>query len=267
MFADETLLFCKANEHNLVEIMKILQVYAGISVQHINEEKSSVHFGRNVSTVLQRHLKEKIHFQRFKGLGRYLGVQLVEGQTRKQQFEGLVEKLMHRTLTWRERLLSPGGNEIVLKAIAQTMPNHQMSMFLLPKSILQAIVHTMVRFWWSSSKKDRGIHWCEWSKILKAKACGGLGFRDLEIFNYSFLAKQVWRLWKGESPLLLLQFLKSKYFVEGDLMTARLRNKPSWAWRNFLKGRQVLQQGLRWRVGNGQNTKIWDDFGWQGRKE
>jgi hypothetical protein len=27
------------------------------------------------------------------------------------------------------------------------------------------------------------IHWCSWEKLGKSKASGGLGFRDLRLFN------------------------------------------------------------------------------------
>lgn len=39
----------------------------------------------------------------------------------------------------------------------------------------------------------------------------------------------------------------------------------SYAWRSILKGREVLQRGARWRVGNGEKIKIWQ-HSWLPRK-
>ena len=33
----------------------------------------------------------------------------------------------------------------------------------------------------------------------------------------------------------------------------------SYAWRSILKGREVLVRGARWRVGDGESIKVWDD--------
>ncbi|KAK9120769.1 hypothetical protein Syun_018386 [Stephania yunnanensis] len=27
----------------------------------------------------------------------------------------------------------------------------------------------MAKYWWANSRKDRGIHWCDWEKMAKAK--------------------------------------------------------------------------------------------------
>jgi hypothetical protein len=42
-------------------------------------------------------------------------------------------------------------------------------------------------------------------------------------------------------------------------MQSILGTRPSYAWRSILGARQVLEQGLIWRVGNGLDIKIWED--------
>ncbi|KAK9125487.1 hypothetical protein Scep_014333 [Stephania cephalantha] len=118
--------------------------------------------------------------------------------------------------TWKERCLSPTGKEILLKAVARSIPNHYMFAFILPKGTIRALTQAMARFWWALSNKDRGVHWCSWERMSKPRGVGGLGIQDIEMFNISFLAKQALRIYRGESGLLG-DFLKTKYFTYGNL--------------------------------------------------
>ena len=42
-------------------------------------------------------------------------------------------------------------------------------------------------------------------------------------------------------------------------MDAKEGHGGSYAWKSNLKGWQVIRQGAKWRVGNGEDVKIWGD--------
>lgn len=42
-------------------------------------------------------------------------------------------------------------------------------------------------------------------------------------------------------------------------MDAKEGRGGSYAWKSILRGRGVIRRGAKWRVGNGEATKIWGD--------
>lgn len=56
----------------------------------------------------------------------------------------------------------------------------------------------------------------------------------------------------------MAKVLKALYFKKTDFLNAKLGHKPSFIWRSILWGRQMLHQGLRWRIGNGEQVKIYN---------
>jgi hypothetical protein len=87
---------------------------------------------------------------------------------------------------------------------------------------------------------------------------GGLGFRDLEWFNLALLAKQGWRLIQNPNSLVA-RILKEKYHPNVKFLEAHMGRKPSYIWRSLWNARQLLAEGLIWRVGDGSQIGIWRD--------
>lgn len=66
----------------------------------------------------------------------------------------------------------------------------------------------------------------------RSKAIGGLGFKDLIIFNNATLAKQGLRILQEPSSLTT-QILKAKYFPKVSFLEASLGSRPSFAWMSI----------------------------------
>ena len=104
----------------------------------------------------------------------------------------------------------------------------------------------------------------KWDELTKSKLEGGIGFRDISMFNDSSLAKQAWRLLKNPESLFYKVF-KARFFPNCTIMEAKHISGGSHAWNSILHGRDVLLRGCRWRIGNGKAVSIWQHY-WLPRK-
>lgn len=93
--------------------------------------------------------------------------------------------------------------------------------------------------------------------MAQPKYLGGIGFKDIEMFNLALLARQAWRIMQNPESLTS-RLLKAIYFPHKNFLDAAIGSKPPQIWRTILDGREVLQYGFMRRIGNGENTYIWE---------
>jgi hypothetical protein len=119
-------------------------------------------------------------------------------------------------------------------------------------------VSYIARFWWGGDEIKRKIHWRKWKDLAVPKSAGGMGFRDLTLFNQALLAKQGWRL-ITKPNYLCAGVLREKYYHGFDFMSVRRKRNASHTWNAILHGREALRKGFIKRVGDSSTIRIWDD--------
>ena len=70
---------------------------------------------------------------------------------------------------WKEKILSIGGREILIKAVARAISTYTMSCFQLPKGLCDEIESMTRRFWWGQRGQESKIAWVSWRKLCKSK--------------------------------------------------------------------------------------------------
>jgi hypothetical protein len=73
------------------------------------------------------------------------------------------------------------------------------------------------------------------------------------------LAKQVWRLINTPDSLRA-QFLRSKYYPDGDILKVGPKAGSSFTWQSILAGMVTFKRGYIWRVGNREKINIYNDL-------
>ena len=188
-FADDSLLFCRANQQDSNTILEILHQYERASGQQINREKTQLFFSTNIDQAMQELIKTKIGVLATHHIESYLGLPTFVGRGKKKSFSYLRERIWHKMQGWKEKLLSQGGWEVLIKAVLQAMPTYTMGCFLLPKSLCKDIESLIRKFRWGYKGETMKIHWLGWDKLCLPKCQGGLVFKDVENFNLALLGK------------------------------------------------------------------------------
>ncbi|XP_024156261.1 uncharacterized protein LOC112164272 [Rosa chinensis] len=258
LFADDCFLFGEASVRECQAFKDLLSIYARASGQRINLQKSSVVFSGSVDLQTRNHLSSILGVTCVKEHGLYLGLPIHVGHNKTTIFSYLKERLTKKLISWRSKILSAGGKELLIKVVAQTLPNYVMNCYLLPKSLCDDLQQLCSQFFWGSTNEKKRIHWRSWERMCVPKEAGGMGFKHLHAHNLAMLAKQGWRILSNPDSLVARVF-KAVYHPWGSFLTADMGDRPSYSWRSIMEARSVLQAGLFWRIGNGMFVRIWED--------
>ncbi|GAA0168567.1 hypothetical protein LIER_23254 [Lithospermum erythrorhizon] len=242
--------------------MRILGDYELASGQKINLSKSSVSFEKSSSVESHQKVLPVLGMREVVDQGKYLGLPLHIGWSKREVFRYITEKVDSRLKGWRGKLLSQSGKEIMIKSVTSAIPIFIMNCFKLPVGIIDSLNSSMAKFYWGNADGFRGIYWKVWDKLCDDKFEGALSFKDLECMNLALLAKQG-RGGGGQvitrQASLLFKVLKGKYFRQSTFLRAKLWANPSFGWRSLLEGHKVLSKGIRWRVGDGRSINMWTE--------
>ena len=147
-FADDSLLFCKANFLEWGNVQAILDTYEKASGQKLNCDKSSIFFSKNTKEELKEFFASIAGMRITTNFEKYFGLPAIIGQSRSISFAGLKDRIWECMQGWKEMFLTQAGKEVLLKAVVHDIPTYTTSIFQLPKTLCKDINSMMSKFWW-----------------------------------------------------------------------------------------------------------------------
>ena len=77
---------------------------------------------------------------------KYLGLPSIIGKSKVEIFAEIKKRVERKLSGWKEKMLSMGGREVLIKAVAQAIPTYAMSCFQIPKSLCDDMKTMMKKF-------------------------------------------------------------------------------------------------------------------------
>jgi len=144
-YADDTILCIQDDIETTLNLKLLLYLYESMSGPKINFNKSEVIM---ISQDSEKSLRYAEMFNCAIGSRpiKYLGVPVSGNGIQNSNWLPLVEKISKRLDGWKGGALSLGGRLSLLNACLSSIPIYSMSMYLLPKSILEKIDSIRKRF-------------------------------------------------------------------------------------------------------------------------
>nr|GEW13412.1 RNA-directed DNA polymerase, eukaryota [Tanacetum cinerariifolium] len=137
---------------------------------------------------------------------RYLGVMVGDCMSRKLAWAKTVQKLHSWLSNWKVKTLSIGGRLTLLKSILDASPLYNMSIYKVPKGVLNEMAAIRSKFFNGVDTLERKITWVSLEKVLASKKNGGLGVSSFHALNRALLLKWVWRFISQDGSLWICRW-------------------------------------------------------------
>ncbi|XP_056698292.1 uncharacterized protein [Spinacia oleracea] len=132
---------------------------------------------------------------------KYLGVPISTGKLKSCECEALVEKMTLRIKIWSSRHISFAGRIQLINSVLMSICVYWAQMFIFPKAVLKKINVICRSYLWHGSYDDGRPGAVAWDKLCWPKSHGGLGFRNLLLWNQAAMGKLAWAVAKKQDNL------------------------------------------------------------------
>ncbi|KAF7802015.1 reverse transcriptase [Senna tora] len=116
MYADDTILFFKADDINCALVKKAIDMYANLAGQQLNYDKSFLVFSPNTSRVVKYRIAQNLGVAISTKIGRYLGTFVDNRLSDPQNYSALVERIGNKLAGWKAKTLSQAGRLTLIKS-------------------------------------------------------------------------------------------------------------------------------------------------------
>jgi hypothetical protein len=251
MFADDTLIFCGAQEEQIRHLRCIFLCFEVASSLRINLGKSEI-----VPIGAVEDVEGLAHLLgcRVASLPMtYLGLPLGVSYKYVSIWNGVIEKMERRLAGWKRMYLSKGGWLTLLKSTLSNLPTYLLSLFPIPVRVANRLDNIRKAFLWGGIEDEAKFHLVKWNRICTSLHSGGLGVHNFIQFNRALLGKLLWRYGREREALWRLVIDAKFESLKGAWCSKEVSGSFGvGVWKHIRRGWRsfVILFVLRWGMGH-----------------
>ena len=156
------------------------------------------------------------------------------------------ERFQKRLALWKRQYLSKGERQLLIKSTLSSLSIYFVSLFVTPKRVAARLEKIQRYFLWGGGDLEKKPHLVNWSIVCLEKHNGGLGFKNLSLFNKALLGKWFWRFVKERNPLWK-RVIVGKYGIqEGEWCIEEVRGRYGVrVWKAIRNGWEAFKDKTR----------------------
>ncbi|XP_062089662.1 uncharacterized protein LOC133796198 [Humulus lupulus] len=239
-FADDLVIFCKANYGSVQIIKQMFDDFCNSSGMKANLSKSQVFFG-GISAQDKTQLQEVLHLEEGSFPLKYLGIPMRPTKWKEADCGEILKKIKLHLHTWSSRHLSYAGKVQLITSVLLGLRNYWMNIFLLPQSVIKEVEKLCMWFLWGHNGSKSNFHLTAWSKVCLPKTLGGLGFGEGSIWNKAMLGKYIWAI-NHQQETLWVNWIHAVYLKGNNFWHYKLKTDTSLYWKKLCQLRNLFAQ-------------------------
>ena len=264
LYADDTLLFCRADNDELKFISWILMWFEAVSGLKINLNKSEILPIGPVANM--EELASELGCKIGSLPTTYLGLPLGAKHKAQSVWDSVEERFRKRLASWKLHYISKGGRATLIRSSLSSLPIYHLSLFRAPQKVCARLERIQRQFLWGGSDGVKKVSLVNWATVCTEKKKGGFGIKSFSKMNKALLSKWNWRF-ANDRNSLWRKIISSKFGESLDGWHTRdLRGGYGTSlWKEIRKEWPSFFQNAVLSLGGGRRINFWKDV-WCGEK-
>lgn len=240
----------------VLQVLREFELRSGMAV--------SVHKSSFFASGLTKEETDLIQFSTGMPMGslpvRYLGIPLCTKKLSLLNCEVLLQQIKSRISSWSAKSLSFAGRLLLIKTVISGITTFWCSTFILPQACVKRINSMCGVFLWQGDIEKNHSARVSWEIVTKSKREGGLGIKNLAIWNKACCLKLIWLLFFQAGSVWVAWFVEE--VLDGSLNNLWItfpHRRFSWQVNKLLKLSTSIYSWIKLRVQNGASCRFWSD--------
>ena len=174
-FANDLVLFARADMKNCCNVKETLDTFYELSGQKVSLAKSKVYFSPNIRQEERDEMCEVLGMRSTPNLGKYLGFPLKHPGSSSHDFDFVLERVQTKVQGWTASLLSMVGRVVLTQFVTLAVPSYLMQGCFLPSRVLNGLDRLNRNFIWGSTEEKKKMHLICGEKNYKTQKPWGFG--------------------------------------------------------------------------------------------